>query len=92
MTLTEIEHLAELACIALEAGEKERLGHELGAILDYVGELRAVDAGSTEPLIHLLPLFNVYREDVVKESPRRDEVLANAPLIEDGHYRVPRIL
>jgi aspartyl-tRNA(Asn)/glutamyl-tRNA(Gln) amidotransferase subunit C len=32
------------------------------------------------------------REDVVEPSLPRDEVLANAPLVEDGYFRVRAVL
>jgi aspartyl-tRNA(Asn)/glutamyl-tRNA(Gln) amidotransferase subunit C len=43
-------------------------------------------------LDNILPISNVFREDVVENSPERDEMLANAPMAEDGQYKVPKIL
>jgi aspartyl-tRNA(Asn)/glutamyl-tRNA(Gln) amidotransferase subunit C len=43
-------------------------------------------------MTHAVPLENVMRPDVVQPSLRRDDVLAGAPLAEDGRFRVPRIL
>jgi aspartyl-tRNA(Asn)/glutamyl-tRNA(Gln) amidotransferase subunit C len=38
------------------------------------------------------PLQNVFRDDVVVEGLDRAEVLAEAPLAEDGRFRVPPII
>lgn len=92
ITIAEVEQLAILARISLKATEKEQFARQLGAILKYADCLQAVDTEHIEPLIHILPIYNVYREDVVTTSPARDEILANAPLTEDGQYRVPRII
>ena len=35
---------------------------------------------------------NVFREDVVKPSLPREEALQNAPLQEDGYFKVPKVL
>ena len=44
------------------------------------------------PTAHPLPLRNVLRDDVVVAPLDRDEVLAQAPAVEDGRIRVPRII
>lgn len=92
ISVKEVEKLAILSCISLEPIEKENYARQLGAILDYTDCLGSVDSRHTKPLIHILPVFNVYREDEVKTGPTRDQILANAPLAEEGHYRVPRII
>jgi aspartyl-tRNA(Asn)/glutamyl-tRNA(Gln) amidotransferase subunit C len=44
------------------------------------------------PLAHVIPLFSVFREDQVRESPPLDAVLENAPAREDGNFLVPRVI
>ncbi len=92
ITLTEVEHVARLARLALDADEKERMRSQLDAILGYVEQLRAVDTEGVEPTAHVLPLVNVLREDEVRPSYPVDAMLANAPDAQDGQFRVPRIL
>lgn len=91
-TIAEVEQMASMARISLKQTEKEQFSRQLEAILEYVDCLPAVDTEHIEPLTHILPISNVYREDVVATSPSQDEILANAPLTEDGHYRVPKIM
>ena len=92
ITRDEVEHVAQLARLALTAEEIEALTHDLGAILDHAAEVSALDTSEVPPTAHPLPLANVVRPDVVRPSVPRDEVLAAAPEAEDGRFRVPRIL
>jgi aspartyl-tRNA(Asn)/glutamyl-tRNA(Gln) amidotransferase subunit C len=57
--------------------------------MDVLGEL---DTENVKPTAHVLPLKNVFREDVVKPSLDRDLALSNAPEREDGYFKVPKIL
>ena len=92
ITLTEVEHVARLARLALDADEKERMRSQLDAILGYVEQLRRIDTEGVEPTAHVLPLVNILREDEVRPSYPVDAMLANAPDAQDGQFRVPRIL
>ena len=92
ITLAEVEHVARLARLALDADEKERMRSQLDAILGYIEQLRRVDTEGVEPTAHVLPLVNVLREDEVRPSYSVDAMLANAPDAQDGQFRVPRIL
>jgi aspartyl-tRNA(Asn)/glutamyl-tRNA(Gln) amidotransferase subunit C len=92
ITLDEVEHVARLARLALDAEEKERMRRQLDAILGYVEQLRRVDTEGIEPTAHVLPLVNVMRDDEVRPSYPADAMLHNAPDAQDGQFRVPRIL
>ena len=92
ITLAEVEHVARLARLALDADEKDRMRSQLDAILGYVEQLRRVDTAGVEPTAHVLPLVNVMRDDEVRPSYPADAMLANAPDAQDGQFRVPRIL
>jgi len=92
ITRADVEHVAQLARLALTDEELTSLTSELGAILDYAAEVSALDTDGVEPTAHPLPLVNVFRADAVEPSLPRDEVLAAAPAAEDGRFKVPRIL
>jgi aspartyl-tRNA(Asn)/glutamyl-tRNA(Gln) amidotransferase subunit C len=92
ITRADVEHVAQLARLALTDEELTSLTSELGAILDYAAEVSALDTDGVEPTAHPLPLVNVFRADVVEPGLPRDEVLAAAPAAEDGRFKVPRIL
>lgn len=91
ITKKEVEHTAKLARLTLSEEEKERYTEQLSRILDYFNQLNEVNTENVEPMIHVLPLRNVMREDYVNRSNNRDEILKNAPLEENGFFRVPKI-
>ena len=92
LTRAEVEHVANLARLALSADEIDALTSELAAILDHAAQVSALDTEGVPPTAHPLPLVNVFRADVARPGLPRDEVLAAAPQAEDGRFRVPRIL
>jgi aspartyl-tRNA(Asn)/glutamyl-tRNA(Gln) amidotransferase subunit C len=92
ITRQDVEHVARLARLALTDEEVEALTHELGAILDHAADVSALDTADVPPTAHPLPLVNVLRPDVARSGVPRDEVLAEAPDVEAGRFRVPRIL
>jgi aspartyl-tRNA(Asn)/glutamyl-tRNA(Gln) amidotransferase subunit C len=92
ITRGEVEHVAQLARLALTDAEIDALTGELGAILDHAAQVSALDTADVPPTAHPLPLVNVLRPDEVRPCLDRAEVLAAAPATEDDRFRVPRIL
>jgi aspartyl-tRNA(Asn)/glutamyl-tRNA(Gln) amidotransferase subunit C len=88
----EVAHLARLARLDLGPDELDRLAAELDVILGAVARVSEVAADDIPPTSHAVPLTNVFREDDVRPSLPRDEVLAEAPAAEADRFRVPRIL
>lgn len=85
-------HVAGLARLALTDEELDRFTDQLGAVLEHAADVASVDTEGVAPTAHPLPLVNVLRDDTVVPGLARDEVLAQAPAVEDGRFRVPRIL
>ena len=85
----EVLHVARLARLALTEDEIERLTAELDKILDAVGVVSELELADVPPTSHPLDLVNVWAEDEPHESLPLDDVLANAPDVEDGMFRVP---
>lgn len=92
ITTEDVEYVAGLAQLILDDDSKERLVHEMGDILNYMDTLNELDTDDIEPMMHVLDLANVYREDVVTESLSHEEVFKNAPKHEGDYFLVPRIL
>jgi aspartyl-tRNA(Asn)/glutamyl-tRNA(Gln) amidotransferase subunit C len=92
ITREEVDHVAALARLALDESERERMITDLGGILEHADDIAALDLDDVPPTSHPLPLVNVTRPDEVGSTLPRDEVLASAPEVEDGRFRVPRIL
>lgn len=92
LTIGEVEHVALLARLALSEEEKQTFAEQLGYILDYANRLSELDTGGVEPLVNILPVFNVWRDDEVKPGSTREDILSNAPLLEAEQYKVPKII
>lgn len=87
-----IEHVANLARLNLTENEKEKLTAEMADILTYVDKLNELDTSGVEPLSHVLPIKNVFREDKVLASFEREKMLSNAPSHENGCFKVPKVV
>jgi aspartyl-tRNA(Asn)/glutamyl-tRNA(Gln) amidotransferase subunit C len=92
ITRADVEHVAQLARLALSDDEVTRFTAELGVILEHAEDLATLELDDVAPTAHPLPLTNVVRADEVRPPLPRDEVLAQAPAVEDCRFRVPRIL
>ena len=85
-----IEYVGILAKLELSGEEKERAKADMGRMLDYIDKLNELDTGGVEPLTHVFDTVNVFREDVVTGTDEREELLANAPGVKNGMFKVPR--
>lgn len=92
ITIEEVEYVAGLAQLTLDDAAKERLAKEMGDILTYMDTLNELDTSDVEPMMHVLDMTNVYREDVVGQSLDRETALSNAPKTDGEYFLVPRIL
>ncbi len=92
LTTAEVARLGELARIRLTEEELVHLAPQLDVILASVARVTEVAGADVPPTSHALPLTNVFRPDVVTESLPAAAALAAAPSVEDGRFRVPRIL
>ena len=88
----DVAHVARLARLGVTEEELDRFAEQLAAVLEHAADLATLDTAGVPPTAHPFSLVNVLRDDVVGRSLDRDEVLAMAPAVEDGRFRVPRIL
>lgn len=85
-----IEYVGILAKLELSEEEKEQAKKDMANMLDYIDTLNELDTNGVEPMSHVFPVNNVFREDVVTNEDDRDEILANAPEAKDGAFVVPK--
>ena len=88
----EVRHVAALARLALSADEEEQLAGELEAILGYIETLAELDTEGVPPTDHALDAGPIFRDDEVRNQPRVEELLANAPDRSGSFFRVPKII
>jgi aspartyl-tRNA(Asn)/glutamyl-tRNA(Gln) amidotransferase subunit C len=87
-----VDHVARLARLALTDEEQTRMQTELTQILSHAEKIQSLDLDAVEPTSHAVPIVNALRPDAVTESLSPDVALANAPEVEAGRFRVPRII
>ena len=87
-----IEYVGILAILELSDEERERAKKDMGDMLDYIDKLNELDTTGVEPMSHVFPVNNVFREDVVTNGDGSKETLANAPAQKDGGFKVPKTI
>ena len=92
VTINDVEHIAKLARLEFTQEEKEKLTHQMNQILAYMETLNEIDTSDIEPLSHVIELNNVFREDVVRSSYSRGEMLKNASHHSEEFFKVPKVL
>jgi aspartyl-tRNA(Asn)/glutamyl-tRNA(Gln) amidotransferase subunit C len=85
-----IDYVAALAKLELSEEEKVKAEKDLGSILGYMETMNELDTDNIEPMSHVFPISNVFREDKVVNEPNRDILLENAPAKKDGCFMVPK--
>ncbi len=87
-----MEYVGILAKLELSAEEAEAAKKDMGEMLDYIDQLNELDTTGIEPMSHVFPVQNVFREDVVTNGDGSADALANAPLKKDGGFKVPKTI
>lgn len=90
--IQQLKKTAHLARLNLTKEEEELYSRQLEEILNYFQKLQELDTANVEPMAHVLPLNNVWREDEVKESMEQELILKNAPEVENNCFKVPKIV
>ena len=85
-----IEYVGILAKLELSGEEKEQAKKDMESMLDYVDKLNELDTDGVEPMSHVFPVNNVFREDIVTNGDDREEILKNAQERKDGAFVVPK--
>ena len=85
-----IDYVSILAKLELSDEEKTQARKDMGEMLDYIDRLGELDTTDVEPMSHVFPVQNVFREDVVTNGDGSMQTLQNAPEEKEGMFVVPR--
>ena len=88
----DVAYVARLARINLTEAEAEVFQKQLDDVLRYVEKLRQADVTHVEPAAHVLPIFNVFREDAPRNWFTAEQALSNAPRKANGLIIVPKVV
>ena len=92
ITVADVEYVARLARLELDAAEKVLFAGQMGAILGYVEKLKGLNTDGILPTSHAVPMENSFREDLATPAIGVESALANAPDRVESFYRVPKVI
>ena len=88
----DIDHVARLARLELTEDERARLREQLGVILEAAAKVSEVATDDVPATAYAIPRSNVLRPDEITPSLTVEEVLSNAPEVEDDRFKVPKVV
>ena len=89
---SQIEKIAHLARLAIEADDVPQYARNLSDIIAFVEQLEEVDTASVVPLAHPLDAIQRLRADEVKETDQGEAFQSSAAQSEAGLYLVPKVI
>ena len=87
-----IDRLSRLAMLDITPAEREEVKGDLQKMIGFVDKLRELDTAGIEPLLHMSSTVNAWREDEPGPMLPRDIALKNAPLHDETHFQVPKVI
>lgn len=87
-----VEYVANLARVEVNEGEKDRLVSELRKIIGYINKLKELNVENVEPMRGAFREENILREDKAIEKTVFKAILKNAPLQEEDHFKIPKVI
>lgn len=88
----EVRRIAELAKLDLSDEEVALYAGQLSSILQYFERLQQIDTSHIEPTASVLPLKNVFRQDVAAPALDPADVVRNAPASAYDQFLVSAVL
>ena len=85
-----LEYVGILAKLELSPEEKVQAQKDMESMLDYIDKLNELDTTGVEPMSHVFPVHNVFREDIVENGDDSENILKNAPAQKEGSFKVPK--
>jgi aspartyl-tRNA(Asn)/glutamyl-tRNA(Gln) amidotransferase subunit C len=85
----QVEHVARLARLALDEAEKDRMAHELSAVLEHIEKISELDLADVPPTSHVVDVTTPLRPDAEGPCLTREQALDQAPATQDGGFLVP---
>ncbi len=92
LTKEEVLHVAKLARLKFSDDEAKKLETDMAGIIDFADKLGELATDGVIPTAHAIPMQNAFREDEVKPSTDRKEILKNAPDFDEEGFIVPKVV
>lgn len=92
LTPEDINKIAHLARLHIDASQMDHYARHLSSILTLVDQMNTIDTTDVTPMAHPQYASQRLREDVATENNQREHFQRHAPAVEDGLYLVPRVV
>ena len=92
MDIARLEELEKVNQLALTQEEKEFVKDFFDKVLSETGSFENLDTDNVQPMVYVMPLKNVLREDESSQPFKREDLQKGAPEAEDGYWEVPRLI
>jgi len=92
LKIEDVRNIAQLARLQMDDASLEQYASDLSNILAPAEQMNAVDTSNVTPMAHPLDATQRLRPDEVTESDQREKFQAIAPDVENGLYRVPKVI
>ncbi|MEN3027136.1 MAG: Asp-tRNA(Asn)/Glu-tRNA(Gln) amidotransferase subunit GatC [Chlorobiota bacterium] len=87
-----VKHIAELARLRFSEEELSEFVEQFERIVHFIGAIEKLELEGVEPLVHIIPVENAFREDIPQPSLPREEALRNAPKHNGVFFRVLKVI
>ena len=88
----EVEYIAKLSKLELSNEKLEKMTSDLSSIVEFENSLAKINIDGVMPTAHILDIKNVFKEDKVENSYKREDILKNAPESQAGCISVPKVV
>lgn len=88
----DVMAIAHLARIEINESDSQHYATDLSNILALAEQMNAVDTTGVLPMAHPMDATQRLREDKVSEENQRDKLQSNAPDVENGLFKVPKVI
>lgn len=87
-----VDKLANLARLKFDGDEKQSIKSDLEKMIGFIKKLDELDTNKAEPLLHITPNVNIFREDTVQGAVSNDSALQNAARSAPPYFIVPQVI
>ncbi|XP_009757430.1 glutamyl-tRNA(Gln) amidotransferase subunit C, chloroplastic/mitochondrial [Nicotiana tabacum] len=88
----DVPRLAETARISLIPQQVEEFAPKIRQVIDWFGQLQAVDLQSIEPALRADTEGDNLRDDVPEKFENREALISVVPSFEEPYIKVPKVL
>jgi len=90
--MTDMKSYEAMVKLNLSGSERVKIEKLADMLAESFKTLENIDVSGFEPLVTVLDMQNVLRDDVASKNISRDELLSNAPEQYGGYFQVPKTL